>query len=87
MGSNLIIVGGRSNQPEEIVDTIEVYDTETSEWTRASSISRYRHAIALYNKSQLFVHGGFEPELASQPLESMFIIDLLQLASKSSQSK
>ena len=30
--------------------------------------SRYRHAIALYNKTQLFVHGGFEPELASQPL-------------------
>lgn len=59
MGSSLVIVGGRSNQPEEIVDLIEVYDTETSEWTRSSSISRYRHAIALYNKTQLFVHGGF----------------------------
>jgi len=38
----------------------------------------------LYNKTQLFVHGGFEPELASQPLDSMSVIDLMQLTVKQS---
>jgi protein phosphatase len=58
---------------------MEVYDTEKSEWTRHPSVSRYRHATALYNRSRLFIHGGFEPELASQPLESMISIDLSPL--------
>jgi hypothetical protein len=26
---------------------------------KAPSVSRYRHALALYNKTKLFVHGGF----------------------------
>ena len=43
---------------------------------KAPSISRYRHALALYNKTKLFVHGGFQPELASQPLDSLVSIDL-----------
>jgi hypothetical protein len=41
-----------------------------------TGISRYRHAIALYNKTTLFVHGGFEPALASQPLDTMVAINL-----------
>lgn len=57
----LIIMGGRSNNPEEAVSLMEVYDTEKSEWTRIPSLSRYRHATALYNKNKLYVHGGFEP--------------------------
>ena len=76
MGSMLVIMGGRSNNPDEQVSTIEGYDTEKSEWTRIGAACRYRHAIALYNKTQLFVHGGFEPELASQPLDSMISINL-----------
>jgi hypothetical protein len=61
MGSMLIIMGGRSNNQDEAVSLMEVYDTEKSEWIRTPSVSRYRHAIALYNKNKLFVHGGFEP--------------------------
>jgi len=72
----LVIMGGRSNNPDEQVSAIEGYDTEKSEWMRMGAVSRYRHAIALYNKTQLFIHGGFEPELASQPLESMISINL-----------
>ena len=83
MGTMLIIMGGRSNNPEEAVSLMEVYDTEKSEWTRIPSLSRYRHATALYNKNRLFVHGGFEPELASQPLETMISIDLSPLTSSS----
>lgn len=86
MGTMLIIMGGRSNNPEEAVSLMEVYDTEKSEWTRIPSLSRYRHATALYNKNRLFVHGGFEPELASQPLETMISIDLSPLNSSSKPS-
>lgn len=68
MGSMMVIMGGRSNNPDEAVSQIEVYDTEKSEWSRFNSVSRYRHAIALYNKTQLFVHGGFGSELGAQPL-------------------
>lgn len=58
MGSKLVVMGGRTNNPEEPVNCIEAYDTETAEWQKIPSISRYRHAIAL-QKSKLFVHGGF----------------------------
>ena len=75
MGSKLVIVGGRTNDPEERVSSIEIYDTETAEWERSGSISRYRHAIALQG-NKLFIHGGFEPEYISQPLETMTYVDM-----------
>lgn len=75
-------MGGRTNNPEEAVSLIEAYDTETAEWQKLNSISRYRHAIAIQNNSKLFVHGGFEPEYASQPLDTLVSIDLSILLSR-----
>ena len=51
-------------------------------WQNLISISRYRHAIALYKSSKIYLHGGFEPEYASQPLDSLVSIDLSSLLSK-----
>lgn len=64
-----------------------MYDTESAEWQRLNSISRYRHAIAIYN-DKLYIHGGFEPEYAAQPLDSLINIDLSMFKSaKTAQNK
>lgn len=75
MGTKLVIVGGRTNDPEEKISSIEIYDTETAEWERVGPFSRYRHALAVQG-DKLFIHGGFEPEYISQPLETMTILDM-----------
>ena len=64
------------------MNTIEAYDTETAEWQRLNSVGRYRHAIAVQGGSKLFIHGGFEAELVSQPLDSLVCIDLSILFSR-----
>ena len=42
-------------------------------------MSRYRHAVALFDKTQLYVHGGFEPTMAAQPLDSLLSINLASI--------
>lgn len=47
-------------------------------------MSRYRHAIALVDKTKLYVHGGFEPTMAAQPLDSLVSINLTSILSPNS---
>lgn len=82
VGSKLVVMGGRTANADEPVNYIEAYDTETAEWTRINSIARYRHAIALQNSCKLYVHGGFEPEFVTQPLDTLVCIDLYMLLNK-----
>jgi protein phosphatase len=56
----MIVVGGRTNANDELSSTMEVYDTETSEWYRINTINRYRHTVVLMD-SIMYIHGGFEP--------------------------
>jgi protein phosphatase len=74
-GANMFVIGGRTNMPEEATSLIEVYNTETSEWSQFDGISRYRHAVVAVDQT-MYVHGGFEPEFASHPLETMVSLDL-----------
>jgi len=39
----MAVLGGRTNSVGESV-SLEVYDTETSEWFRFNSVQRFRHA-------------------------------------------
>ena len=40
---------------------LEIYDTESSDWYKFTSVNRYRHTIASID-NLLYIHGGFEPE-------------------------
>lgn len=75
VGSAMVILGGRTNNVEETVG-IEVYDTETAEWTKVPAIQRFRHAILLI-ENFLYVYGGFEQETPNTPTDSMVRINLL----------
>ena len=75
--SLMIVAGGRTNTVGESVP-LEVYDTESSEWFRFSSVLRFRHTcIAL--DSVLFIHGGFEHETPNIPTAKMLKIDTSKL--------
>ena len=39
----MLVIGGRTNTVGEQVH-LEVYDTESSEWRKFSSLQRFRHA-------------------------------------------
>jgi len=43
----MMVVGGRTNNVGELLP-LEVYDTETSEWTKFNSIQRFRHASWIF---------------------------------------
>ena len=73
----MIVVGGRTNTVGESVP-FEVYDTDSSEWFRFSSILRFRHACIELD-STFFVHGGFEHETPNIPTSKMLKIDIAKL--------
>lgn len=76
-GSSLLIVGGRTNQVDEVLP-LEVYDTENSEWHKFSPINRFRHS-AWTSGAELCVYGGFEHELPNIPSSSILSIDCVRL--------
>ena len=43
----LVVIGGRTGTVGETL-TIDVYDTETSEWSKFNSIQRFRYLNNLY---------------------------------------
>ena len=45
--SMLFVIGGRTNTVGETL-TIDVYDTETSEWSKFQSVQRFRHSSWLW---------------------------------------
>lgn len=58
MNSCMIVLGGRTNNAAEQL-SMEIYDTENSEWYKFPSIQRFRHASWIQEGS-LFCFGGFE---------------------------
>ena len=77
VGSNLAVLGGRTNNIAESVP-IDVYDTESSEWTRTEPLRRFRHASWNID-SDVFVHGGFSQDAPNLPTDNLFKLDLLRL--------
>lgn len=43
----MLVFGGRTNMSEEQSQTLEIYDTESSEWYKINCLNRYRHAMIL----------------------------------------
>lgn len=72
MGTNMLIVGGRSNPPDENPTIVEVYDMQESTWSRMvmtymfEVVKRHRHAGFTIG-ANLMIHGGFGAENNCQP--------------------
>eukprot|EP01017_Pseudomicrothorax_dubius_P030214 TRINITY_DN3749_c0_g1_i5.p1 TRINITY_DN3749_c0_g1~~TRINITY_DN3749_c0_g1_i5.p1 ORF type:complete len:749 (+),score=142.71 TRINITY_DN3749_c0_g1_i5:79-2325(+) len=77
IGPIMIVLGGRTNNMADVL-TIDVYNTETSEWTSFPSIDRFRHA-AWALESMVYVHGGFEPNVPNVPVDTLKRVDLTRL--------
>jgi len=77
LGTLLFVIGGRTMQATEAIG-LEIYDTETSEWSKYPVARRFRHSVWTAGV-QLFIYGGFEYEMISLPTDTLVKIDLEQL--------
>lgn len=77
IGSLMLVIGGRTDTVGETV-SLEVYDTETSEWARFPTIQRFRHACWCVD-STLFIHGGFDNESPTIPTDAIMQLDALEV--------
>lgn len=73
----MLVIGGRTNNVTENLP-LEVFDTETSEWTAFNSIQRFRHGSWVFEKN-IFVYGGFELSTPNIPTDAIFKINLQPL--------
>ena len=80
LGPLMMVIGGRTNTVGEIV-SLEVYDTESSEWYKFNSLQRFRHACWSVD-STVYVHGGFEHETPNIPINIIARIDTYKLFHK-----
>lgn len=69
----MIVIGGRTNTVGEVVP-LEVYDTESSEWTSFTSLQRFRHVCWAVGFT-MYIHGGFEQDTPNIPINVISTID------------
>jgi hypothetical protein len=77
IGPLMLVIGGRTDTVGETV-SLEVYDTESSEWKRFPSVQRFRHACFCV-ETQLYMHGGFDNESPTVPTDAIMKLDAVQV--------
>ena len=77
LGTLMFIVGGRTSSSSEQIG-LEVYNTETSEWSMHRITRRLRHGCWI-SHSNLYIYGGFEYNNPSLPTDTLIKIDLNKL--------
>lgn len=75
----MLVMGGRTNVNDDTQHSLEIYDTESSDWYRIKATNRYRHTVLIL-ENKLYMHGGFEPESPNKPLDSMIQINLHEIS-------
>ena len=73
----MLVIGGRASQVGQGLP-LEVYDTESSEWSKFKSISRFRHSSWPMD-THVYVHGGFEHDTPNIPIDAIDRIDVNML--------
>jgi protein phosphatase len=73
----MLVIGGRTDTVGDTV-SLEVYDTETSEWNRFPTVQRFRHACWCVD-TNLFMHGGFDNESPTVPTDAIMKLDALAI--------
>jgi protein phosphatase len=76
----MMVVGGRTNTVGESVP-LEVYDTESSEWYKYTSLQRFRHVVWTVDNT-VYIHGGFEHDIPNIPINAIASINTEKLFTK-----
>ena len=76
-GQFFINIGGRSSSNGDNLP-IEVYDTESSEWSSFTTFKRFRHSAFLF-ENYLYIQGGLEDDKHNNPAKVLNEINLLDL--------
>jgi len=74
VGTLMMVLGGRTNNVGENVQ-LEVYETESSEWKKFSTLQRFRHTVWALDHL-IYMHGGFENETPNIPTNTIVKLDL-----------
>ena len=77
LGPLMFVIGGRTNTVGEVV-ALEVYDTESSEWTQFTSLQRFRH-VCWSVEATIYIHGGFEQITPNIPINMIATIEVEKL--------
>ena len=77
VGTLMIVLGGRTNNVGENVQ-LEVYETESSEWKKFTTVQRFRHTVWAV-EGNIFMHGGFENETPNIPTNTIVKLELPQI--------
>jgi hypothetical protein len=72
----MVVLGGRSNSAGDNV-VMEIYETETSEWRKFSSVQRFRSSIWAPDPKTIFMHGGFENDAPNVPTNTVMKLDMM----------
>ena len=72
----MFIIGGKGAEVNDNM-RLDVYDTESSQWTSLDSLQRYRH-IAWQFAGNIFLHGGFGNVNHNLPVVEIYKIDLFR---------
>ncbi len=73
MGQLMVVVGGRTNNVNDLVP-LDVYDTETSQWTQLPAVRRFRH-YCWTKDSSIYILGGFAHDKPSVPTSDLTRLD------------
>lgn len=73
LGQLLIVFGGRCDDMNNICE-LDVYDTETNEWTNFNTPSRFRHSV-FASGSNFYIYGGFDVNDPAIPINEFQKID------------
>lgn len=76
IGPYLLIIGGKTGITND-GNGIQIYDSDTSQWTLLMGDKRFRHSTFIIN-SKIFIFGGFEKDKSESPTNSMLSIDIQQ---------
>ena len=58
--------------------TLDIYDTDTSEWHRMVKVDRFRH-VSFLIEDKIYIHGGFDQDVPTVPTDSILKVDLSEL--------
>ncbi len=78
----MIVLGGRTDDDIKNIP-IEVYDTESSEWTELANFNKFRHSSWL-SENLIFTHGGFDYASPMISKNDLVMIDLIKLLNSNS---
>lgn len=76
LGTLMFTIGGKGDEANDMMN-LDIYDTETSQWTTLDSTQRYRHISWLFGGG-IFLHGGFGIQNHSLPVSDVYKIDLVR---------